>query len=74
MKQELWLSRDDNFNASYNVHFWMPELNYTGYYNTGYRRPICSICPEDFHKLFPGQRLRKGRRKRVKRILIELED
>lgn len=73
MKQELWLSRDDNSNAFYNVHDENPELNYTGYFTAGYGLPIFSLNPISFHKMFTA-RLRKGRKRRIKRILIELED
>lgn len=70
MKQELWLSRDNTEGGSYNITKGEP---------IGHRNGMCSdylvaFEPEDFHKLFPAKSLRKGRKKRIKRILIELGD
>lgn len=70
MERELWLSRDNTAGGSYNITEGEP---------TGYRSGTCydflvAFEPEDFHRLFPGQSLRKGRKKRIKRILIELEN
>ena len=73
MEKELWLSRDDTYIGHYNI---CTEENIAeGVSSRGmwYSFRAC-FEPEDFHKLFPGQSLRKGRKRKIKRILIELED
>ncbi len=68
MKQELWLARDKD--GDYSFSDMEPEKNEYGYFH-----PFLEVMGENaFHKLFPGHSLRKGRKKRIKRILIELED
>lgn len=70
MEQELWLSRDDTRLAHYNLGMENPEIDPQGTYGDF----VVCFTPEEFHKMFPGNSLRKGRKRRIKRILIELED
>lgn len=69
MKQELWLSRDDTTLGDYNISIGKPILCDDG----KYRGFIAFFRTRKFHQIF-SIRLRKGRKKRIKRILIELED
>lgn len=73
MKQELWLSRDKTGDGDYEIHGKEPTKNDIGEYHSFDGR-IDSFESEIFHRIFKGARLRKGRKKRIKRILIELED
>lgn len=67
MDKELWLARDDD--GIYNLSDTEPIKSEYGYFN-----PFLDCIDDDvFHILFTA-RLRKGRKKRIKRILIELED
>lgn len=70
MKQELWLARGKD--GWYNLHEEKPYLMVCGDFDS--ENKIKTFCPEIFHRLVEGARLRKGRKKRIKRILIELED
>ena len=84
MKQELWLGRfDDAMEGAYGIFVGKP----TAYRlkNHTYRLTaeevisdavyglIDHFCPEAFHAL-TTIRLRKGRKRKIKRILIELEN
>ena len=74
MKQELWLSRDNSgkgVTGLYEIHDEDPGSCVGGYYPEGV---IDGVFPRAFHQAVEGARLRKGRKKRIKRILIELED
>ncbi len=72
MKQELWLSRDLNTGSWYNIHNGEPEPPTDEGMFHG-ENVVEIFDPKTFHKLFSAH-LRKGRKKRIKRILIELED
>ena len=69
-EKELWLSRDDSDWGHYNIDVREPTIRHSGCYNDG----IICLSSKKYHMLFPGQNLRKGRKKRIKRILIEVED
>jgi hypothetical protein len=67
MEKELWLSRDDD--GGYSISEGEPQKNEYGYFH-----PFLEcLGNETFHNLFKA-RLRKGRKRKIKRILIELED
>lgn len=68
MKDELWLSRDETPIGHYNLHIGDPG---SLFYRDTYRNYIGCINANDFHQLF-SVRLRKGRKKRIKSITIEL--
>ncbi len=70
MEKELWLSRDNSNIGEYNIGEGEPQFDGNGYVIG----VITYFEAELFHKLFPGQSLRKGRKRKIKRILIELED
>ncbi len=70
MENELWLSRDNTPGGYYNIIIGKAKVNNFGLYKNW----TACFGASDFHKLFPGQSLRKGCKKRIKRILIELED
>jgi len=72
MKQELWLSRAGG-DGEYGIHEEEPDWNYYFEEFDGGMSFGC-LCPKLFHQAVEGARLRKGRKKRIKRILIELED
>ena len=74
MKQELWLSRDDDGSGWYRIHAKKPILDeFDGTHRSD--DDIDIFCPVLFHRIIPKTtRLRRGRKKRIKRILIELED
>ncbi len=72
MEKELWLSRDKGSGdrSLYNIHETEPHIRRGGIFNDW----ISTFCPVLFHSLVQGARLRKGRKRKIKRILIELED
>lgn len=72
MKDELWLVRDDTKDAWYALEGGEPDKKDGGEYYSG--KNIAIFLPAFFHQFVEGARLRKGRKKRIKRILIELED
>ena len=83
MNQELWLGRfDDVMDGDYGIFAGKPttyslknhtyRLTAEGF-NSGAHGLIDHFCPEVFHALATA-RLRKGRCRKIKRILIELED
>jgi len=68
-KKELWLSRENTPYGHYNLHTEDPSgLSHSGIY----QYDIICFSAESFHSIF-SIRLRKGRKKKIKRILIELE-
>ena len=70
MKKELWLSRDKG-GGGYNISEREPKLNLS----VGVFWPwTLFLCGDKFHLFVQGARLRKGRKRKIKRILIELED
>jgi len=69
MEQELWLSRDNGESSHYNIHNSDPGTTDDLFWGQ-----IVDFCPRLFHKYVQGARLRKGRKRKIKRILIELED
>ncbi len=70
MKQELWLSRDGG-KGGYNISEVEPKL---GLASKLFHPWTYYVCDDKFHLLVQGARLRKGRKRKIKRILIELED
>lgn len=72
MAKELWLSRDSKRGGGYyNIHEGdEPCADTAGIFHIY----LVCYCPKIFHHLVEGARLRKGRKKPIKRILIELED
>lgn len=73
MKQDTWLSRDDTGDAWYGIDRGEPDKRDGGEFHSDGGN-IAIFLPSFFHKYVEGARLRKGRKKRIKRILIELED
>lgn len=83
MEQELWLGREKHSGGFYGIFtrepipFEMEEIFgrlSLENINDGEKGVVDYFCPEIFHLIVQGARLRKGRKKRIKRILIELED
>jgi len=72
MEKELWLTRDNTGSGSYNI-CTAKDMDIRSSEGV-YLKFMACFSAEDFHKYFPGQNIRKGRKKRIKRILIELED
>lgn len=82
MKQELWLGREYDKNGFYVIFQGKPSpedldgdagsIGENGI-KSGRRGMIDCFCPKMFHLISPI-RLRKGRKKRIKRIVIELEE
>lgn len=72
MKQELWLARDDD--GCYAFFDGEPEKR-SGVWLIAistFLKP--EFDGDEFHAIFGCHPLRKGRKKCIKRILIELED
>jgi len=73
MIKEQWLSRDSlNIGGWYNIHDGEPEPPTDEGMFCG-ENVVETFDPKTFHKVF-SVRLRKGRKRKIKRILIELED
>ena len=79
-KKELWIGRERD-TGEYGIYQGEPthkDLGYTDYrlslgeYQSGAHGLIDHFCPEVFHAL-TTVRLRKGRKRKIKRIVIELE-
>lgn len=73
MKDELWLSRDNTEDAWYGIDRGEPDKHDEGEFHSDGGN-IAIFLPEFFHQYVEGARLRKGRKRKIKRILIELED
>ena len=71
MEQELWLSRDND--GYYGFFKDTPYKDNWGDWD-GDGATAEKISQEDFRSLFGCHPVRKGRKKRIKRILIELDD
>ena len=81
MEQELWLARSED-EGSYGIFRGEPSPSELEYFaglmseddfKSGKHGLLDYYCPEVFHALTTA-RLRKGRKRKIKRILIELED
>lgn len=71
MERELTLARDED--GYYGIYEDEPEKNSVGDWS-GSLAHADMFPEEDFHAIFGCHPIRKGRKKRIKRILIELED
>jgi len=72
MEQELWLARDDTTSGWYEAHGESPDKDEHGKYWSN--AMLWRLASTTFHNIISGARLRKGRKKRIKRIVIELGD